>query len=53
MENTHTEAHPAHEPSGAQIRDHWNTWAWFTSMTKKGIVLVTIITVVAVYFIVR
>jgi hypothetical protein len=34
-------------------RAHWNQWVWFTSMTKKGIVVVAIITIVAVLFITR
>jgi hypothetical protein len=34
-------------------RAHWNNWVWFTGMTKKGIVVVAIITCVAVFFITR
>ena len=41
-----TEAATAPEATPAQ-RAHWNQWVWFTSMTKKGIVVVAIITIIA------
>jgi hypothetical protein len=46
-----TEAATA-EATPAQ-RAHWTQWVWFTSMTKKGIVVVAIITCVALFFITR
>lgn len=36
-----------------QQRAHWNQWVWFTGMTKKGIVAVAILTIVALLFITR
>ena len=54
METDHSHEHTGHvEPSGAQVRSHWATWQWFTGMTKTGIVVVTIVVAVAMFFIAR
>ena len=38
-------------PSGAMVREHWNQWQRFTSMTKVGIVVVLAVVAFAMIFI--
>jgi hypothetical protein len=53
MEHDHGHETGHVEPSGAQVREHWATWQWFTGMTKTGIILVAIVVIVAVFFVTR
>ncbi len=52
MEDTHEHAAPeAPLPSGAMVREHWNSWSGFTHMVKAGIVVVGLVSICAVLFI--
>ncbi len=48
----HHDEHPANLPSGAMVREHWNNWTWFTTLTKVGVVAVAFIVILTMWFIV-